>query len=324
MTKVQFGQVLLLVFMVAAAGYPCYSQDSTSSTNWAKFSRPPASTNAKVNQQPASLQQPAASESPLSDKLELLVRKHSSVSDLGSSGTIQLVWLSPELLDAMVTEYGNNSQMMPAAIKVLKRKVQDKLEWGKALAFLIIFKPKEHSFIGQPNWINDGNSSYPSVVLRGTGNRLAIPQKWSQIIGEGDFSWYSRPTSGYLIFRARDSDGHPYLDPKDFSFSVLTRTIASPPGEGLFDVKAEFHYDLMPVQLQQMVDASLPAGNNSLVAMKQRVPKESAGSEESAYKGSQDYHLYAYEANSASLTRSEVLQIVGLGIAFAQFAVMAF
>lgn len=119
-------------------------------------------------------------------------------------------------------------------------------------------------------------------------------------------------------------DGHPYLDPSDFSFSVLARTVASPPGEGLFDVRAEFHYDSMPVQLQQMLDASLPAGNNSLVTMKRRVPKESPSSEELTYSGGQGYQLSAYEASSASFTRSEVLQIVGLGIACAQLAVMVF
>lgn len=324
MRKVCFAQVLLVVSMIAAAVNPCYSQDGTSSTGWVKFSRSPASTTSKVDQNPAVFQQTTGSESRLSEDLELLVRKYSSVADLGSSGTIQMVWLNPELLNAMLTEYGNNTQMTPAAIKVLKRKVQDKLESGKTLAFLIIFKPKDHSFISQPIWTNDGKTSYPSVILRGTGNRLAVPQKWSQIIGEGDFSWYCRPTSGYLIYRARDSDGRPFLDPKDISFSVLARTTASPPGEGLFDVKAEFHYDSMPLQLQQMVDASLPAGNNSLVTMTKRVLKEAERTEESAYRGSQDDRTYAYEANSASLTRPEILTIIGLGISFAQLAVMAF
>jgi hypothetical protein len=249
----------------------------------------------------------------LDDKLELLIRKYTSDADFGVAGKVQLIWLTPELLDGLVEKYGREQKKSLLEVRALKGAVKKNLEADKAVAFLMIVRPEKDAFIGQPDWNKDGGSPHPYVILRGTGNRVSIPYKWDQILGEGKFMWYSKVASGYLLYKAHAADGQILIDPSDLSFSVQVYTVAKSPRNNKYDVYAEFHYKLVPVPLQSMVDSSIPSWNDALVEM---TPLNEYGRPET---GSQNERVASLQSSSTNLSRSEILQIVGLGIAFAQF-----
>jgi hypothetical protein len=255
------------------------------------------------------------------ETLDLLIRKYSSDADLKSAGHVQLIWLNPELLDALLDQYGKKGNKSPQSVELLKRRMRTRLDMVNSLAFLAIFRPGTDGHISQPIWAGDGNSTYPSVILRGSGNQLQTPYRWEQILGEGKSHWYSGVTWGYLLYKARTSDGHPIIAKDDFSFSVMLQDAAETPDGTMYDVSTEFHYDLMPVQLQSLVDSSIPSWNNSLVEMRRHVnaqQSESSNRYSPETSGNEVSRTLVSENSAMAISKSEVFQIIGLGIQFVE------
>lgn len=259
--------------------------------------------------------------SPEQEELNALVRKYTSDAKLGSAGRIQLIWLNPELIDALIDDFGHKGNLTIGQIDSLKAQLKIRLKISESLAFLAIFRPSNNCFISPPYWgVYDGHG-YPQVLLRGSRGLREPPYKWGQILGDGDFHWYSDVVWSYLLFKARSPNGQPVVDGDDFSFSVELRDAAEMQDESLYDASSQFHYDLMPVQLQSIVDASIPTWNNSLVEMHQqrngKINRTDVGDPAEGYD--RDGRLYASQSNSVSLSRSDTIQILGLALQFAQF-----
>ena len=265
--------------------------------------------------------------------LEQLIRKYTSAADVtadhASVGKLRLIWLNWELLKALVEHYGEQQGKTVAEINLLKQKVAAKLELAHSTAFLLIVTPEEPSMIGMPAWVSSdsGKSYHPAVTLRGTGNQLQAPYRWHKILGVGEEypGYYSHVISGCLLYKTRTSDGHRLIDQKDFSFSVeldssaLVTTKAS--HDAQYDLHASFYYDLMPVPLQSIVDQTIPSWNNALVQIKRRNGFSGRSYQNVPYESqpATSYAQYYSQGNAMSLSRPEILQIIGLGIAFAQF-----
>jgi hypothetical protein len=265
-----------------------------------------------------------------SPELENLVRKYTSALDLkvgkASLGKIRLVWLGSELLRVMVQRYADTNHLSAVQTISLKKKLARKLELDQAVPFLIIVQPGKDSVLGSPVWASsdDGKKQSPAAFLSGTANRIGAPYKWSQILGEGEEVYYTQPVWGYLVYKARDTDGQKLVHPDDFSFSVRVLSYAAmctpDRQEKIYDLDVAFHYDLMPIQFQQVIDKSVPSWNNAVANLIER-PVLANSSSIDVRTSSGTYPVYYAQGSATSLSRSEILQIVGLAIAFAQLLV---
>lgn len=130
-------------------------------------------------------------------QLSLLVRKYTSDASINSAGHIQFIWLNSELIDSLIADYGAKHGLSSAEVQKLKKGVKLKLNTGESVAFLAIFRPDKNGFISQPYWgIHDGHG-YPEIYLRGSRGQKELPYKWGQILGDGEFHWYSNVVWGY-------------------------------------------------------------------------------------------------------------------------------
>jgi len=271
----------------------------------------------QTNQSPTT-----ASVEPEKDQaLELLIRKYSSDASLGTAGRIQFIWLNPELIDALLNKYCGEHNTTAAERRKLKTRLNLKLHSADSLAFLAIFRPAKDGFISNPLWIVPQDIGYPDVYLRGSGGQKELPYKWGQIVGDEKFHWYSQPTWGYLIFKARNASGLPLIAHDDFSFSVELTNAAQTTDRALYDTTTDFNYDLMPIQLQSLVDSSIPSWNISLVQMREQrnnyVNYADNGTPSNSYDSGGS--LVTTEADATKLSLSDILQIAGLAVQFVEF-----
>jgi len=280
-------------------------------TDWQRF------TQDGKNQNPASQKPIPPDQSPPST-LEGLVRKYTSSIDLSGNGgkplgKVRMIWLKDDLLKAVVQEYAKKNLLPPAEIDRLTRELSRKLQSSKSYPFLVLVQPAPGALIGRPLWTTSPNRQreYPSILLRGTGNYITGPVKWSQILGENTPGYFSSDTTGYAIYKAEKDDGGPIVQADDFSFSLEYKCQAAAQGT-TYNVEAEFHYDLMPVPIQSIVDASVQSWNPGLARIT-AIPEYRAANERPI-----EYHT---QDSSTSLTRPEIIGIIGLVISFAQFLV---
>lgn len=126
---------------------------------------------------------------------------------------------------------------------------------------------------------------------------------------------------GYLLFKARALDGQPLISDDDFSFSVEMLHASQTTDEALYDTTTEFHYDLMPVQLQSLVDSTIPSWNNSLVRMREQRNKRTNRSQEGTPTEDYDFggRSYSTQNNAIALSNSDLVQILGLALRFTEF-----
>jgi hypothetical protein len=286
-----------------------------------------AQTKQSQSQQEITQRNNAGKESDLTAEREerssLLVRKYAADASLNSAGHIQFIWLNPELIDSLIDDYGTKRGLSAAEIEKLKNGVKLKLNTAESYAFLVIFRPNTGGFISQPYWVIQDGHGYPEVYLRGSRGQKELPYKWEQILGDREVHWYSNVVWGYLLFKARAADGHPMISADDFSFSVQLRHASETTDETLYDTSSEFHYDLMPVQLQSLVDSSIPSWNNSLVTMREqrngRTNRNYDGTPAESYDAGG--RLTSTQNNAVALSKSDVFQILGLALQFAEFIV---
>ena len=229
--------------------------------------------------------------------------------------------VNPELIDSLIDDYGARHRLSVAEIRKLKNSVKLKLNTSASIAFLAIFRPSKDGFISQPYWgIQDGHG-YPEVYLRGSRGQKVLPYKWGQILGDGEFHWYKNVVWGYLLFNARALDGQPLISADDFSFSVEMLHASQTTDEALYDTTTEFHYDLMPVQLQSLVDSSIPSWNNSLVRMREQRNRRTNRAKEGTPTENYDFggRSYSTQNNAIALSNSDLIQILGLALQFTEF-----
>lgn len=266
--------------------------------------------------------QPVQPPPPIRSPLEKLIQKYTSTVDLSfgepSIGKIRMIWLHDELLKAVVDEFASQNVLPPTEIVKLRQRLSIMLQTSKSIPFLVIFQPATNALIGRPEWMTSPNhmKQYPSLLLRGTGSQMEGPYKWSQILGEGTHTFFESVTTGYAIYKARRPDGRKLVQSDDFSFSVEYKGLAVSK-DTEYSIEAEFHYDLMPVPIQSIIDASIPSWNPGIVRV---IPAEVARGEG---QNTRQVQAFTSQASATTLTRSEIIGIVGLVIAFAQFIAAA-
>jgi hypothetical protein len=273
------------------------------------------------NQNPTSPEVIPSDQSPPS-VLEGLVRKYTSSVDLAGAGgkpigKVRMIWLKDDLLKAVVEEYARKNLLPPAEIAKLKSELSRKLQTSRSYPFLVSVQPAENGLIGRPLWIAspNGQKQYPSILLRGTGNYISGPVKWSQILGENTPGYFASDTTGYVIYKSDRDAGGPIVQADDFSFSLEYRCQAVSQNTK-YNVEAEFHYDLMPIPIQSIIDAKIKSWNPGLARISV-IPEYRADQPDDGRRV-----VYNTQDSSTSLTRSEIIGIIGLAISFAQFLVM--
>jgi hypothetical protein len=294
----------LLLVLIATIGGEC-KQATSQAADSAKEGGAPSA------QQSSCANRPAANQG-LAD----LVRKYSATVELGATGKVQMIWLTPELLDALMDEHARRTGSSPAQTDFLRRKLEHKLDSQQSMAFLAIFRPALDAYLSQPKWKNDGNSDYPAIFLRGSGNRLQRPYKWDQIIGEGQSRWYSNVTWGYVLYHSRDDSGRSVVAEDEFSFSIIMQNTAESANGTVYDASTEFNYNLMPVPLQNLADSSLPSSNQSLANLYERVPHRA---NDSTIEHTGD--TIATEGSATQISLGDIEAIISLGLHFVELIV---
>jgi len=272
---------------------------------------------------------PERTASTTTSALEELIRKYTSTADIRgvgqSAGKIRMIWLNKELLTAILQNYGQAENKSAPEMNVLKAKLERKLDVERSIPFLVIIEPERGALIGRPEWAFDPElkKNFPSILLRGTGNKMGIPHKWQQILGEGNPGYFSGPTFGYVLYRDRVSDGTPLVHPDELSFSVEYRAPAVVAATE-YALEAEFHFDLMPIDLIKDLHPGILSWNNSIVRMNEKPQyvatrnTNPAGGSATGVTAPTAVTVHS-QTSATELSHQEILQIMSLALSFAEF-----
>lgn len=287
-----------------------------------------------LQNQPSCQTEPSAAVPTLSPEIEALIRRYTSTVDLKegdrSLGKIRMVWLHPALVDAIIDEYGTQKRLSPIALARIKRAVHLKLKGPHYMPFLLLFQPDSETRIGRPDWIpsSDGRKYYPSVLLRGSAGHSAGPYIYYKALGHGETQkfFFTQPSHAYVIYRAERNDGRSFIQKNDLSFAVdYQGTVGI--GDKDYKLEAEFEYDLMPIPMHELIDSKITSWNQGWATLTLKPPENlevsryhyPAIQQESAPVPVPQFYT---QASATSMSRSEIIGVVGLLIGFAQLVVM--